>query len=244
MPHSANASGSMGSSVGFGSTPTLRTVDPSWMDDSVNAGALSSLAAPEPPLHPVSFSESVDHSAIDTASVTSEKPPPQEGLHSVFHFLYHYCPSAASEMLVRASRSCEFESLFASETQPRVEEPPPILFHRIAEIWAQSQEWCQSIAEGGRLPSAVLPSRRRSPVSCSKERLRCTAAFNSNLPRLVGNLSLKRSFNMSFDEASKVESLLKGMMDSHSFAFLLLSPCYIGLRNLVSFLLTQFCLPS
>ena len=139
VPHSANTSGSMGSSVGFGSALTTRTVAPSWMDDSVNAGALFLRGASRPLLRTVSFAESVNHSTDDTASVTSEKPPPQKGLRSVLHLLYHYCPSAASEMPVRALRSCDFESLFASETQLRVEEPPPILFHRVAEIWAQSQ---------------------------------------------------------------------------------------------------------
>ena len=50
--------------------------------------------------------------------------------------------------------------------------------------------------------------------------MRCASQLNTNLPRLVGNLSSKRSLNMSFDEAAEVESLLKGMMDAQSFAFL------------------------
>ena len=141
MLHSANASGSEGSRTRFGTVPIPRTVDPSWMDDEVNVGASGSRAsAPEPPLRTVLFSESIDSSEDDTASVMSKKPPSQEGLRSVFRLLYHYCPSTASESQTRTPRSCDFESLFTQETQQRIEEPSPVLFHRVAELWAEAQE--------------------------------------------------------------------------------------------------------
>ena len=82
------------------------------------------------------------------------------------------------------------------------------------------------------IPSAALPNRRRSLANCSDAQLCCASQFNTNLPRLVGNLSSKRSLNMSFDEAAKVESLLKGMMDAQLFAFWLLSTLLHWLKEL------------
>ena len=86
--------------------------------------------------------------------------------------------------------------------------------------------------ESGKLPSAALPNRRRSLDNCAESQLRSAAPFNTNLPRLVGTLSAKRSLNMSFDEAEKVESLLKGMVDSQSFAFWLLSTLLHWLKEI------------
>ena len=135
--HSANVSGSGGFRTRLGSTPIPRTVEPPWMDDGVNAGASASGAsAPDANLRSVTFAEACNRSADDVVSVTSEKPPPQEGLRAVLCLLYHYCPSAASESQTHIPRSCDFESLFAQETQPRTEEPSPVLFHRVAELWA------------------------------------------------------------------------------------------------------------
>ena len=151
-PHSANASGSEGFRARLGSTAIPRSVDPSWMDENVNAGASGSCAsAPDPHLRSVSFTEASDRSADDAASVTSEKPPPQEGLRVLLRLLYHYCPSAASEAQTHTLRSCDFKCLFAQETQPRTEEPSPVLFHRVAELWAEAQQRCRSAAEAGKL---------------------------------------------------------------------------------------------
>ena len=63
-----------------------RGVDPSWMDESVNLGASSSVRSCDvPPVRMVSFSESVDHAEDGNVS---EKPPPQEGLAAVLRLLY------------------------------------------------------------------------------------------------------------------------------------------------------------
>ena len=162
----------------MGSTPIPRTVDPSWMDDDVNVGASGSRAsALEPPLHSVSFAEASDLSADDAASVTSEKPPPQEGLRAVLHLLHHYCLSAASEAQSHTPRPCDFESLFARETQPCIEELSPVLFHRIVELWAEAQERCCTAAEAGKLPGAALPNCRRSPATSADAQLRCASPF-------------------------------------------------------------------
>ena len=91
---------------------------------------------------------------------------------------------------------------------------------------------CQSIAESGRLPSAALPAHKRSAASSTEERLCNAAPFNSNLLRLVGSLSAKRSLNLSFDEAAKVESLFKGILDSQSWAFWLFSALLHWLKEL------------
>ena len=90
----------------------------------------------EPAARSVSFAESVFHSVDDdAASVSSEKPPPQEGLHSILQLLYQLCPSAASESLTSPDqKACEFESLFATEVKSCLDEPPPVLFHRVAEL--------------------------------------------------------------------------------------------------------------
>ena len=79
------------------------------------------------------------------------------------------------------------------------------------------------MAEAGRLPNAALPSRKHSAASCAEEHLRSAAPFNADLTRMVGNLSSKRSLSFSFDEAAKVESLLKGVMESQSLTLCFLS---------------------
>ena len=48
----------------------------------------------------------------------------------------------------------------------------------------------------------------------------------------MGTLSAKHFLNVSFDEAVKIESLLKGMMDSQSFAFWLLSTLLHWLKEI------------
>ena len=98
-----------------------------------------------------------------------------------------------------------------------------MVFHRLVELWTQAQARSQAVAESGRLLSAALPWRKCSVAFCAEERLRGPAPFNPDLPRMVGNLSSKRSINFSFDEAAKVESLLKGIMESPLLAFWLLS---------------------
>ena len=103
-------------STGCRTSAVPRGVDPAWMDDSVNVGALSSVrSSAVPPVRMVSFSESVDHAEDDNVSVHSEKPPPQEGLAAVSRLVYQVCP-AASVAPVRPQRSCNFEGLFAPES--------------------------------------------------------------------------------------------------------------------------------
>ena len=212
-------------------------VDLAWLDVGVNEGASSSSAAPagrsalvepsprsfpadpavcsapvEPTARSVSFAELVFHSVDDDAASVSSEKPLQEGLRSILWLLYQLCPSAASESLTSSDqKTCEFESLFATEVKLRSDELPPVLFHRVAELWSQAQLHYQSIAESGRLPSTALPARKRLAASCAEERLHNAAPFNTNRPRLVGSLSDRRSLNLSFDEAAKVESLLKGI---------------------------------
>ena len=118
------------------------------------------------------------------------------------------------------------------ESLAHVEEPPPVLYHRIVELWTQAQAHSQSVAEAGKLPSAALPSRKRSVASCTEERLRGPAPFNHDLPRMLGNMSSRHSINFSFDEAAKVKSLLKGIMESQSLAFWLLSALLHWLKEL------------
>ena len=144
----------------------------------------------------------------------------------ILHLLYQLCPSAASKSLTSSDqKSCNFESLFATEIKSRLDDPPPVIFHRVAELWSRAQLHCQSIAESGRLPCAALSPRKHLTASCAEERLCNAAPFNTNLPRLVGSLSGKRLLNLSFDEAAKVESLLKGVLDSQSWAFF----CFVTL---------------
>ena len=151
----------------------------------------------------------------------------------VLRLLYQLCPSAAASAApVRPQRSCDFESLFVPESSPRVEASAPVLFHRIVELWSQVQACSQSVAEAGKLPSAALPSRKRSAASFVEERLRGPTPFKPDLPRMVGNLSSRRSINFSFDEAAKVESLLKGIMEPQSLAFRLLSALLHWLKEL------------
>ena len=81
----------------------------------------------------------------------------------------------------------------------------------------------QTNLEVGKLPVSGLPSRRRGPGSCAEPTLQLAAPFNSSLFCLVGILLFKRSLSFSFDEAAKVESLAKGLLDSHSMSFWLFS---------------------
>ena len=86
--------------------------------------------------------------------------------------------------------------------------------------------------EAGELPAAGLHSRHKGHGACSEPSLQTATQFNSSLYRLVGNLSLKRSLNLSFDEAAKVESLTKGFLDSQSMSFWLLSALLHWLKEL------------
>ena len=88
------------------------------------------------------------------------------------------------------------------------------------------------MAEAGKFPSAALPSRKCSVTSCAEECRRGPSPFNPDLPRMVGNLSSRRSIHFSFDEAAKVESLLEGIMESQSLAFWLLSALLHWLKEL------------
>ena len=49
---------------------------------------------------------------------------------------------------------------------------------------------------------------------------------------MVGSLSTKRSVSFSFDEAAKVESLAKGILDTQSMSFWLLSALLHWLKEL------------
>ena len=159
-------------SAGCGTFAAPRGVDPAWLDDLVNIGASSSVrSSAVPPVKMVSFSESVDRAEDDNVCMNSEKPPPQEGLIAVLRLLYQLCSSAASAPPVRPQRSCDFEGLLAPESLAHVEEPSPVLYHRLVELWTQAQALSQSVAEAGKLPSAALPSHKRSVASCAEERL-------------------------------------------------------------------------
>ena len=86
--------------------------------------------------------------------------------------------------------------------------------------------------ESGKLPASGLPSHCRGPGSCGEPVLRSAAPFNSSLFRLVGILSSKRSLSFLFDEAAKVESLAKGLLDSHLMSFWLFSTSLHCLKEL------------
>ena len=114
--------------------------------------------------------------------------------------LLQLCPSAASAVLQKV---CDFEGLFASVVKLSAREVPTNLFHMVAELLSEARLHFQMALEAGKLPVAGLPSRCRGPGACSEPSLRAVAPFNSSLYRLVGNLSSKRSLNLSFDEAAK-----------------------------------------
>ena len=62
--------------------------------------------------------------------------------------------------------------------------------------------------------------------------MQSVALFNSSLYRLVGSLFSRRFINLSFDEAAKVASLAKGLLDSHSMSFWLFLTLLHWLREL------------
>ena len=86
--------------------------------------------------------------------------------------------------------------------------------------------------ESGKLLSSCLSSRLRDPGAVVDPTLRSAAPFNNDLFRLVGSLSAKRSVNLSFDEAAKVESLVKGLTDLQSISFWLFSTFLHWLKEL------------
>ena len=86
--------------------------------------------------------------------------------------------------------------------------------------------------ESGKLPASGLPSCHRGPGSCDEPMLWSAVPFNSSLFHVVGILSSKRSVSFSFDKAAKVESLAKGLLDSHSMSFWLFSAFLHWLKEL------------
>ena len=111
-------------------------------------------------------------------------------------------------------------------------EVPTNLFHRVAELLSEAHLRFQTALEAGKLPAFGLPPHHRGPGSCVEPTLRSMAPFNSFLFRLVGSLSTKRSINLSFDEAAKVKSLVKGLLDSQSMSFWLFSTLLHWLKEL------------
>ena len=55
----------------------------------------------------ISFMETVDCAEDDSSSVSSEKPPPQEGLRVGVRLLFQLCPSAASAASVRPAEGLQ-----------------------------------------------------------------------------------------------------------------------------------------
>ena len=187
--HPENAQAMVRFGDGSSATSLPHGVDPSWIDDLVNAGASSSRSVPpKPPLRMVSFAETVEQADDDCVCVSSEKPPLQEDLRAVLRLLYQLFPSAASSAPVRTQKACDFEGLFATDSKSQVDEPPPVFFHRVAELWSQSQLRCQAVADSGCLPSAASLSLKRTVASCAEECLRGATPFNTNFPQLIRNL--------------------------------------------------------
>ena len=111
-------------------------------------------------------------------------------------------------------------------------EVPTNLFHRVAELVSESRVRFQAAVEAGKLPSSCLPPRRRGLGAAVDPTLRAAAPFNDDLFRLVGSLSAKWPIKLSFGEAAKVESLVKGLIDSQSMSFWLLSTFLLWLKEL------------
>ena len=129
--------------------------------------------------------------------------------------VFQLCPAAAAEAPPQPQRSCDFEGLFGAVPKPAAAAEVPInLFHRVAELVSESL---------GKLPSSCLALRRRGPGAAVDPTLHAAAPFNNYLFRLVDSLLAKRPINLSFDEAVKVESLVKGLIDSQSMSFWLFS---------------------
>ena len=133
----------------------------------------------------VSFAETVEQADDDCVCVSSEKPSLQEDLCAVLRLPYQLFPSAASSAPVRTQKACVFEGLFATDSKSRVDEPPQVFFHRVAELWSQSQLRCQAVTDSGCLPSAALLSLKHTVASFTEECLRGTTPFNTNLPQLI-----------------------------------------------------------
>ena len=103
-------------------------------------------------------------------------------------------------------RTCNFERVFGAVQKPTgAAEVPTNLFHQVAELVSESHMRFQAALESGKLPLFCLPPRRRGPGAVVDLTLCSVAPFDNDLFRLVGSLSAKRSINLSFDEAMKVE---------------------------------------
>ena len=195
--------------------------------ERVNVGASTSSAEPASrPAHRVSFVEVPSLDDDNRASIDSEKVPPSEGLHSVLRLLFQLCSSAAVEAHLQPQRACEFEGLFGVALKPVAAEVPTNLFHRVAnlfhrvaELLSEARLRFQTALDAGKLPASGLPLRHRGPGSYAEPTLWDAAPFNASLFRLVGSFFSKLSINLSFDEAAKVKSLARGILDAQSISF-------------------------
>ena len=177
----------------------------SWFDNTVNVGASMSRSDPA----------HLSDLAQRAVSFAEESSVDDEDRASVV-----------------SDKSLHLEGLFgASVSKPASGDVPTALFHRVAELIPESRQKFQANLESGKLPASGLPSRR-IPRSCEEPMLRSANPFKSSLFRLVGILSSKRSHCFSFDEAAKVESLAKGLLDSHSISFWLFSAFLHWLKEL------------
>ena len=214
----------------------------SWYDESANVGASSSRASLAEPAYRVTPAEPAHRAFLfadvstldddDCALVFSEKKPLSEGLRSVLRLLFQLCPPAVSEALPPPQRTCDFEGLFASVSKPAAEKVPMNPFHQVAELLSETRLRFQTVLEAGKLPAAGLPPRLRGPGSFAEPMPLSATPFNSSLFRLVGSLSTKCSLNFSFDEATKVESLAKVLLDSQSMSFWFFSALLHWLKEL------------
>ena len=168
----------------------------------------------------VNFAERVrEFAEEDELFSSTEKVVAFKGRRNVLRLLYQLCPGAAPKSQPAPRKACDFEGLYAPSDTAPVAEGSPTLFHRVAELRKEHQAQFRAAAEAGKAVASALPSRRRDRGCCSDPAIESSTPMNPSIPRLVGALSSRRSLNISFEEAARVESLCNGMLAAQSSGF-------------------------
>ena len=181
----------------------------------------------------VNFAERVREFAEEDESFSStEKVVASEGHRNVLRLLYQLCPGASPESQPAPRKACDFEGLNAPSDTALVAEGSPTLFHWVIELCEEHQARFCAAAEAGKAMASALPSRRRDRGCCSDPTIESSIPMNPSIPRLVGALSNRRSVNISFEEAARVESLCNGMLAAQSSGFWFFSALLHWLKEL------------
>ena len=209
------ATSTAGSSSGSSST-ALRSHGSTSVGEGTSLGTSKS----------VSFGDSLETGGDDDDH--DDQGPPSASssdkrFTEILKWVFEYHREELSIPEPKTPKMCGLEKYFKVSSSDSKTDLNLNLYHRVSEVLDDVRSRFKTALENSKPILGALGYRKKKYESLDFPSLGSPPTVNSNLTRIMPAVSTKRSISLSYDEASRMESLSRNQLELHSNVFWLLS---------------------